>query len=230
MNTELLEPQAWQAIALTLRLALTSTAVLLLLMTPLAWWLSRRASWPRLALSSMLTLPLVLPPSVIGFYLLISMGPNGWLGMLSQQLGLGQLSFTFSGLVVGSVIYSLPFVLQPLQNAFESFDARNLEMAYTLQATPLDAFFTVVLPNIKSALWTAAILSFAHTIGEFGIVLMIGGNIPGQTQVVSTRIYNLVESMLYPQAHVLSLMMVCFSFLVLLSLKLLGHQGKRALL
>jgi molybdate transport system permease protein len=227
MNTELFDTQAWTAIGLTLRLAVMTTAILLLLVTPLAWWLSRVPSWPRVALSSLLTLPLVLPPSVIGFYLLVSMGPNGWLGMISNSLGFGQLSFTFSGLLIGSVIYSLPFALQPIQNAFESLDPRNLEMAYTLKAPPLDAFFSVIIPNIKPALWSAAILSFAHTIGEFGIVLMIGGNIPGQTQVVSTQIFNDVESMRYPQAHSLALLMVCFSFLTLLSLKFFGHRAKQ---
>jgi molybdate transport system permease protein len=227
MNIELFDHQAWLAILLTLRLALTTTTILLLLVTPMAWWLSQTPSWPRMTLSTVLTLPLVLPPSVIGFYLLISMGPNGWLGILSQSMGLGQLSFTFSGLVIGSVIYSLPFALQPIQNAFESLDPRNLEMAYTLKARPLDAFLNVIIPNIKPALWSAAILSFAHTIGEFGIVLMIGGNIPGQTQVVSTQIFNDVESMRYPQAHGLALLMVCFSFLTLLSLKFFGHRAQQ---
>ncbi len=227
MISELFDTQSLQAIAVTLKLAFMTSAILLVLVTPLAWWLSRSASWPRVALSALLTLPLVLPPSVIGFYLLLSMGPNGWLGVLSNSLGLGQLSFTFSGLVIGSVIYSLPFALQPIQNAFESLDPRHMEMAYTLRARPLDAFFSVIIPNIKPALWSAAILSFAHTIGEFGIVLMIGGNIPGQTQVVSTQIYNDVESMHYPQAHGLALLMVCFSFLTLLSLKFFGHRAQQ---
>jgi molybdate transport system permease protein len=226
MNITSFDSEAWQAIGLTLRLALSTTLILLLLVTPMAWWLSRTSSWTRMALSSFLTLPLVLPPSVIGFYLLISMGPNGWLGALCRGLGWGQLSFTFSGLVIGSVIYSLPFALQPIQNAFESLDPRNLEMAYTLKATPWDAFFSVTLPNIKPALWTAAILSFAHTIGEFGVVLMIGGNIPGQTQVISTQIYNDVESMRYFEAHRLALMMVCFSFLILLGLRFLSRPPK----
>ncbi|EGI77500.1 molybdate ABC transporter permease subunit [Hylemonella gracilis] len=208
----------WQAIRLTLELAALTTLLLLIVATPLAWWLARSPSPWRAPVSALVTLPLVLPPTVLGFYLLVLMGPNGWLGQLTQALGWGLLSFSFTGLLIGSVVFSLPFAVQPLQHAFESLGARPLEVAATLRARPLDAFFTVALPQAKGGVLTAAILSFAHTVGEFGVVLMIGGNIPGQTRVVSTQIYGHVEAMEYTQAHWLAGGMVLFSFAVLLVL------------
>ena len=218
------DPAALQAIWLTLKLATLTTLLLLLIATPLAWWLARTGSRWRAPLSALLTLPLVLPPSVLGFYLLLALGPHGPLGQLTQALGWGLLSFSFTGLLIGSVIFSLPFAVQPLQHAFEAQGQRPLEVAATLRARPLDAFFTVALPQARTGLVTAAILSFAHTVGEFGVVLMIGGNIPGQTRVVSTLIYGHVEAMEYAQAHWLAGAMVLFSFVVLLSLALLKRQ------
>lgn len=208
----------WQAIQLTFELAALTTLLLLLVATPLAWWLARSSSRWRAPVSAFVTLPLVLPPTVLGFYLLVTMGPNGWLGQITQALGWGLLSFSFTGLLIGSIVFSLPFAVQPLQHAFEALGARPLEVAATLRARPLDAFFSVALPQAKGGLLTAAILSFAHTVGEFGVVLMIGGNIPGQTRVVSTQIYGHVEAMEYTQAHWLAGGMVLFSFLVLLAL------------
>ncbi len=222
-------PQALQAVWLTLELAALTTVLLLLLATPLAWWLAQTASRWRAPVSALVTLPLVLPPSVLGFYLLVAMGPQGPLGQLTQSLGWGLLSFTFTGLLIGSIVYSLPFAVQPLQHAFESLGSRPLEVAATLRARPLDAFFTVALPQARAGLLTAAILSFAHTVGEFGVVLMIGGNIPGQTRVVSTQIYGHVEAMEYAQAHWLAGGMVVFSFVVLLSLALLRRRSTRVL-
>jgi len=175
------------------------------------------------------TLPLVLPPSVLGFYLLVAMGPAGPLGQFTQAMDWGLLSFTFTGLVIGSVVFSMPFAVQPLQHAFESMGRRPMEVAATLRASPVDAFFTVALPQARTGLLTAAILSFAHTVGEFGVVLMIGGNIPGKTRVVSTQIYGHVEAMEYAQAHWLAGGMVLFSFVVLLCLALLKNRGSRVL-
>jgi molybdate transport system permease protein len=217
----LIDEQAWQAIALTLQLAGLTTVLLLILATPLAWWLAHTRSRWRAAVSALATLPLVLPPTVLGFYLLVALGPQGPLGKLTQALGLGVLSFTFSGLLIGSVVFSLPFALQPIQNAFEAQGKRPMEVAATLGASPLDAFFSVALPQARAGLLTAAVLAFAHTVGEFGVVLMIGGNIPGQTSVVSTLIYGHVEAMDYAQAHALAAGMLAFSFLVLLALALL---------
>lgn len=217
--------QAWPAIGLTLQLAATSTALLLILATPLAWWLSRTRSVWRAPISAVLTLPLVLPPTVLGFYLLVLMGPEGPLGQLTQALGWGVLSFTFSGLVIGAIIFSLPFAVQPIQHAFEAMGTRPMEVAATLGAKPLDAFVHVALPLAKPGLLTAAILSFAHTVGEFGVVLMIGGNIPGQTRVISTQIYGHVEAMEYAQAHALAAGMLVFSFAVLMLLALLRGRG-----
>lgn len=219
------DPHAWQAIRLTLELATLTTLLLLLIATPLAWWLSQTHSRWRAPISAVLTLPLVLPPTVLGFYLLVLMGPEGPLGQLTQALGWGTLSFTFAGLVIGSIIFSLPFAVQPIQHAFEAIGTRPLEVAATLRASPLDAFFSVALPLARPGLLTAAILSFAHTVGEFGVVLMIGGNIPGKTQVLSTQIYGHVEAMEYVQAHWLAGGMVVFSFGVLLCLALLRRKG-----
>ncbi|MFV3308315.1 molybdate ABC transporter permease subunit [Pseudomonas sp. NY15181] len=213
-----LTQEDFQAIRLTLELAALSTAILLLIGTPIAWWLARTRSWLKGPLGAVVALPLVLPPTVIGFYLLITLGPNGFIGQFTESLGLGRLPFTFAGLVVGSVFYSLPFVVQPLQNAFEAIGDRPLEAAATLRASPLDTFFSVVLPLARPGFITASILGFAHTVGEFGVVLMIGGNIPGKTRVVSVQIFDHVEAMEYAQAHWLAGGMVVFSFLVLLAL------------
>ncbi len=218
-----------QAIALTLKLASLTTVLLLLLATPLAWWLAHSRSRLAAVVGAVATLPLVLPPTVLGFYLLVALGPQGWGGQLTQSLGLGLLPFTFSGLVVASVIYSLPFAVQPLQRAFEAMGQRPMEVAATLRASPVDAFFHVALPLARPGLLTAAILSFAHTVGEFGVVLMIGGNIPEQTRVVSTQIYGHVEALAYTQAHWLSAGMVVFSFVVLVTLGLVERRAKRGL-
>ena len=206
------------AILLTARLALVTTVLLLLIATPIAWWLARGRSNLRTVIGAIVTLPLVLPPAVIGFYLLVLLGPDGPLGRLTQQLGLGLLPFTFSGLVVASVIYSMPFVVQPIQQAFAAMGERPMEAAATLRASPLNAFLTVALPLARPGFITAAVLGFAHTVGEFGVVLMIGGNIPGKTQVLSMAIYNHVEALEYQSAHWLAGGMLCFSFVVLLLL------------
>ena len=219
----------WQAIALTLRLASLTTLILLVLSCPLAWWLAHTRSRWRTVVSALVTLPLVLPPTVLGFYLLLLMGPHGPLGQLTLGLGWGVLSFSFTGLLLGSVVFSLPFAVQPLQYAFEAIGSRPIEVAATLHARPLDAFFSVALPLARPGLITAGVLSFAHTVGEFGMVLMLGGNIPGQTRVVSTQIYGHVEAMAYTQAHWLAGSMVVFSFVTLLGLGLLRRRGARVL-
>ena len=225
-----LSSEALQAIGLTLRLAGLTTLILLVLSTPLAWWLATSSSRWRAPVNALVTLPLVLPPTVIGFYLLLALGPQGWLGQLSASLGLGSLSFTFAGLVIGSIFFSLPFAVQPLQYAFETVGKRPMEVAATLRASPWVAFFTVALPLARPGFVTAVILVFAHTVGEFGVVLMIGGNIPGQTRVVSTQLYGLVEAMQYQQAHWLAGGMVAFSFAVLLFLTLLKRNKAQKLL
>ncbi|MCG8671892.1 MAG: molybdate ABC transporter permease subunit [Pseudomonadales bacterium] len=204
------------AIVLTIKLATVVTVLLILIGTPIAWWLARTKSWLKGPVGALVALPLVLPPTVLGFYLLIAMGPNGPVGSLTQSLGLGLLPFTFAGLVIASLFYSLPFVVQPIQNAFESIGDQPLEVAATLGAGPWDRFFSVVVPLAKPGFIAAAILGFAHTVGEFGVVLMIGGNIPDETRVVSVQIYDHVEALQYTQAHWLSGAMVLFSFLVLL--------------
>ncbi|MBF0460216.1 MAG: molybdate ABC transporter permease subunit [Magnetococcales bacterium] len=223
----MLEPADWTAIWLTLRLATITTLILLLLGTPVAWWLARTRSRWKGPLVALVALPIVLPPTVLGFYLLLFMGPEGPLGQLTRFLGLGLLPFTFWGLVVASSFYSLPFVVQPIQNAFEAIGERPLEAAATLRASPLDTFFSVVVPLARPGYLTATVMGFAHTIGEFGVVLMIGGNIPGQTRVVSVQIFDHVESMAYPQAHGLAASMVVFAFLVLLVLYTLNPTGRR---
>lgn len=217
-----------QAIGLTLRLASTVTVLLLLLGTPLAWWLARTSSWLKAPIGALVALPLVLPPTVLGFYLLVAMGPNGPLGQLTQSLGLGSLAFSFWGLVVGSIFYSLPFVVQPIQNSIEAMGARPLEIAATLGAGPVDRFFTVVVPLAKGGIITAAVLGFAHTIGEFGVVLMIGGNIPGETRVLSVQIYDHVEALEYGRAHWLAAGMLVFSFLTLLTLYVFQGRKRRS--
>ena len=217
----------WGAIRLTLELATVTTVLLLLVGTPIAWWLARTLSVWKAPVRAVVALPLVLPPTVIGFYLLVVMGPNGPVGHLTQSLGLGVLPFTFHGLVVASVFYSMPFVVQPLQNAFEAIGDRPLEAAATLRASPLDSFFSVVLPLARPGYLTATVLGFAHTVGEFGVVLMIGGNIPGKTRVVSVQIYDHVEALEYTQAHWLSAGMLLFSFIVLLVLYTPRPEGRR---
>lgn len=206
------------AIWLTLKLATVVTLILLVVGTPIAWWLARTRSGWKGPVGAVVALPLVLPPTVLGFYLLLAMGPNGPVGQFTQYMGWGLLPFSFAGLVIASVFYSLPFVVQPLQNAFEAIGDRPLEVAASLRASPLDTFFSVVLPLARPGFITASILGFAHTVGEFGVVLMIGGNIPDKTRVVSVQIYDHVEAMEYTQAHWLSAGMVVFSFLVLLAL------------
>ena len=217
-----LTPDDWSAIRLTLELASIVTLLLLIIGTPIAWWLARSRSRWRGAVGAVVSLPIVLPPTVLGFYLLVAMGPQGPVGQLTEALGLGRLPFTFAGLVVASLIYSLPFVVQPIQNAFMAMGERPLEVAATLRASPLETFFTVALPLARPGFVTAAILGFAHTVGEFGVVLMIGGNIPDQTRVISMQIYNHVEALEYGQAHGLSAGLLVFSFVVLLGLNLIG--------
>ncbi len=216
------------AILLTLQLSAVTTVILLVIGTIIAWWLARTRSRWKGPVGAVVALPLVLPPTVLGFYLLITLGPNGPVGQFTQAIGLGLLPFTFAGLVVGSVIYSLPFVVQPLQNAFEAIGERPLEAAATLRSSPLDRFFTVVLPMAKSGYLSAAVLGFAHTMGEFGVVLMLGGNIPGKTRVISVQIYNHVEALEYAQAHRLAGGMLLFSFLVLLAMYTLNPTGRRS--
>jgi molybdate transport system permease protein len=225
----MLSADDFAAIALTLKLAFVTTALLLLIATPLAWWLARsRTRWAAVV-GAVCALPLVLPPTVLGFYLLVAMGPHGPVGQVTQALGIGLLPFTFTGLVVASILYSMPFAVQPLQHAFEAIGSRPMEVAATLRASPLDAFFTVALPLAKPGFLTAAILSFAHTIGEFGVVLMIGGNVPGQTRVVSTQIFGHVEALQLREAHALAGAMLVFSFAVLLAVNALQRRSARVL-
>ncbi len=218
----------WQAIGLTLQVAALTTALLLVLGVPLAWWLARTRSWLKTPVATLVALPMVLPPSVLGFYLLVAMGPHGPVGQWTQSLGLGVLPFTFSGLVVGSALYSLPFMVQPVHHAFEAMGTRPLEVAATLRASPLDTFFSVVLPLCKPGLVTGTIMAFAHTVGEFGVVLMVGGNIPGVTRVVSVQMYDHVEALEYPEAHRLAAVMLVFSFAVLLALHAYQQRARRA--
>lgn len=215
------------AIGLTLRLAGLSTLLLLILGTPLAWWLARTRSPLKGAVGAVVALPLVLPPTVIGFYLLLLLGPNGPAGRFTIWLGIGTLPFTFAGLVVASVLYSLPFVVQPLVNSFTAIPERLLEAAASLRARPLDAFFSVAVPLARPGFLTATVLGFAHTLGEFGVVLMIGGNIPRETRVISVQIYDYVEALEYGQAHWLAGAMLLFSFCVLFALYSINPPGKR---
>lgn len=212
------DQQDLASVWLTLRLAATTTILLLLIGTPIAWWLSRTRSWLKGPVGALVALPLVLPPTVLGFYLLVAMGPNGPVGTATQALGIGLLPFTFTGLVIGSLLYSLPFVVQPLENAFQAIGERPLEVAATLRASPLDRFATVALPLARRGFVTAIVLGFAHTVGEFGVVLMIGGNIPGATRVLSVALFDHVEALEYPQAHALAAALLLFSFLVLLTI------------
>jgi molybdate transport system permease protein len=215
-----LEPEALQALWLTAKVSAVVTFILLLLGTPIAWWLARTQSRLKAPIAAIVALPLVLPPTVLGFYLLLAMGPHGFAGRLTESLGLGLLPFTFWGLVVASAFYSLPFMVQPLQSAFESIGRRPLEVAATLRATPLDAFFSVVVPMALPGFLTASVMSFAHTVGEFGVVLMIGGNLAGETRVASVQIYDYVEAMQYEHAHAMAAVLIGFSFIVLLVLHL----------
>jgi len=206
------------ALSVTLKLALISTAILLLAGTPLAWWLANTRSRLKIVIDAVVALPLILPPTVMGFYLLIALGPNGPLGRLMQSMGGESLAFTFTGLVIGSVVYSLPFVVQPLQDAFTTIGRRPIEVAATLRAGPLDRFFSIAVPLARHGYLSALVLGFAHTVGEFGVVLMIGGSIPGETRVLSIAIYDHVESLQYGQAHMLSGALLLLSFLLLLML------------
>ncbi|MFK5893955.1 MAG: molybdate ABC transporter permease subunit [Pseudomonadota bacterium] len=212
------------ALIITVKLAALTTVILLLIGTPLAWWLSRTRWRFKFILEAIIALPLVLPPTVLGFYLLISLGPNGPLGSLMKWLGGQPLAFTFTGLVIGSVLYTMPFVIQPLQNAFSAIGNRPLEVAATLRASPLDCFFTVVVPLARPGFLTATVLGFAHTVGEFGVVLMIGGNIPGQTQVLSIAIYDHVEVLEYGHAHWLSGGLLLVSFFMLMAVYALNRR------
>ena len=221
-----MEDISLEPVWLSLELAVVTTVVLLALSAPLAWWLARSKSAWCAPVGAVVTLPLVLPPSVMGFYILVALGPHGPLGQFTQSMGWGLLTFTFPGLVIGSLVYSLPFAVQPLQGAFEALGDRPMEVAATLGAKPIDAFFSVVLPLVRPGVFTATVLTFAHTIGEFGVVLMIGGNIPGKTQVVSTEIYTFVEAMEYEKAHILAGGMLVFSFVVLLALSFLNRRAK----
>ncbi len=214
------------ALFITLKLAGITTLILLIIGIPFAWWLARSRWRFKFIIEAVVALPLVLPPTVLGFYLLITLGPHGVLGSLMQSLGGKPLAFTFTGLVIGSVIYSMPFVVQPLQAAFTTIGNRPLEVAATLRASPIDRFFTVALPLARSGLLTAAVLGFAHTIGEFGVVLMIGGNIPGETQVVSIAIYEHVESLEYQNAHWLSGGLLVLSFVLLLTVYAFNRRFK----
>ncbi len=220
----MLSPSDLDTLFLTLKLASLATLIMLLIGTPLAWWLSRTQSVWKGVINAIVALPLVLPPTVLGFYLLLAMGPHGAIGQLTRWLGIGGLPFTFSGLVLASVLYSLPFVVQPLQTAFAAIDQRWLDTAATLRASRLDSFFSVILPLAKHGFLSASVLGFAHTVGEFGVVLMVGGNIPDQTRVVSVQIYNHVEALEYSQAHGLAAVLLVFSFSVLLVLYSVNHK------
>lgn len=227
----MLDASGWAAVRLTLQLAALTTAILVVLVTPLAWWIARGRSrlhrWLAVPARSLITLPLVLPPTVLGFYLLVAMGSSGPLGRLTQALGWGTLAFTFTGLLIGSVIYSLPFVAQSIIDAFESLGERPLEAAATLRAGPLDAFWHVALPMARQGYLTGSVLGFAHTLGEFGVVLMIGGNIPRQTRTISVQVFDSVEALEYTQAHWLSAGMLAFAFAVLLALHFVQARSKR---
>ena len=221
----MLHADDWAAIFLTAKLSILATLILFSLGTPLAWWLAHTHSRFKNLIAAIVGVPLVLPPSVIGFYLLMAMGPKGPVGIVTEFLGLGTLPFTFPGLVVASVIYSLPFMVQPLQAGFESSNHSMLDAAATLGASPLDRFFTVALPMALPSFVVAGVMTFTHTIGEFGVVLMIGGNIPGISRVVSVQIYDHVEAFQYARAHHLSLFLLLFSFCVLFLMQRIRNRG-----
>ena len=223
----MLSPEIWTAVRLTIELAALTTIILIVVGTPVAWWLARsRARWKE-AIAAVVALPLVLPPTVLGFYLLVTLGPSGPGGALAGLWGARTMAFTFEGLVIGSVVYSLPFVVQPIRNAFEAFGDRPLEVAATLRATPWRAFWTVAVPLARPGFLTGAVLGFAHTVGEFGVVLMIGGNIPGETKVLSVAIYDFVETLRWREANILAAGMVVFAFLVILSMMLIDKRMRR---
>ena len=219
--------ELWPPIRLTLELAALVTALLLIVGTPIAWWLARSKSVWKEVIAAVVALPLVLPPTVLGFYLLILLGPDGPGGWIANLWGARTLAFTFEGLVIGSVFYSMPFVVQPIRNAFEAFGERPLEVAATLRASPRDAFFSVALPQARPGLMTGAVLGFAHTVGEFGVVLMIGGNIPDRTKVLSVAIYDYVESLQWTQANILAAGMLVFSFAVILTMMIIEKRIAR---
>lgn len=216
--------EIWPPVRLTLELAATTTFVLLIIATPIAWWLARSASRWKEAVAAVVALPLVLPPTVLGFYLLVALGPQGPGGWIAGLFGSRSLAFTFEGLVIGSVFYSMPFVVQPIRNAFEAFGDRPLEVAATLRASPWDAFWSVAVPLARPGFVTGAVLGFAHTVGEFGVVLMIGGSIPGETRVLSVAIYEYVETLQWTHAHLLSGGMLLFAFIVILVMMLLQKK------
>lgn len=218
----------WSPVRLTLELAAITTIVLLVIGTPIAWWLARSKWRWKEAVAAVLALPLVLPPTVLGFYLLLALGPYGPGGWIGSIVGLRSLAFTFEGLVIGSVVYSMPFVVQPIRNGFEAFGDRPLEVAATLRASPWDSFWSVAVPLARPGFLTGAVLGFAHTVGEFGVVLMIGGNIPGETKVLSVAIYDYVETLQWAQAHILAAGMLAFSFIVILSVMVLEKRLGRA--
>jgi molybdate ABC transporter permease protein len=225
-----LTPENLQAIWLTVKVAALTTLILLILGTPLAWWLARSRNWLAKPVGALVSLPLVLPPSVLGFYLLVGLGPNSPLGQSMAAWGLPSLPFTFTGLVVASVVYSMPFMVQPLMNSMQALGTRPLEVAASLRASPMDTFFRVVLPMCRPGMVTGCIMSFAHTVGEFGVVLMIGGNIPGVTRVVSVQIFDHVEALEYADAHRLAAVMLIFSFVVLVGLQIYNsHQAERGM-
>ncbi len=223
-----LSPEIWTAVQLTIELAALTTAILLVVGTPVAWWLARSRAWWKEAVAAIVALPLVLPPTVLGFYLLVTLGPSGPGGALAALWGARTLAFTFEGLVIGSVVYSLPFVVQPIRNAFEAMGDRPLEVAATLRASPARAFWTVAVPLARPGFLTGAVLGFAHTVGEFGVVLMIGGNVPGETKVLSVAIYDFVETLRWREANILAGGMVVFAFAVILAMTLIEKRMRRA--
>lgn len=220
--------EVWVAVRLTIELAALTTAILLVVGTPVAWWLARSQAWWKEGIAAIVALPLVLPPTVLGFYLLVALGPSGPGGALAGLWGARTLAFSFEGLVIGSVVYSLPFVVQPIRNAFEAMGTRPMEVAATLRASPRRAFWTVAIPLARPGFLTAAVLGFAHTVGEFGVVLMIGGNIPGETKVLSVAIYDFVETLRWREANILAGGMVVFAFAVILAMTLIEKRMRRS--
>ncbi len=223
-----LPPDLWQSVWLTIELAAITTGILLVVATPLAWWLARSNAWWTEAIATVIALPLVLPPTVLGFYLLVTLGPNGPGGRIAGLWGGRTLAFTFEGLVIGSVLYSMPFVVQPIRNAFAAIGDRPLEVAATLRASPRRTFWTVAVPQARPGFLTGAVLGFAHTVGEFGLVLMIGGNIPGRTKVLSVAIFDYVEASRWREAKILAGGMVIFAFAVILTMTLIEKRGAGA--
>lgn len=222
-----LSPEIWTAVRLTIELAATTTAILLVVGTPIAWWLARSRSPLKEVAATIVAMPLVLPPTALGFYLLLALGPDGPGGALAGLWGARTLAFTFTGLVIGSVVYSLPFVVQPIRNAFEAMGERPMEVAATLRASPTRAFWTVAIPLARPGFLTGAVLGFAHTVGEFGVVLMVGGNIPGQTRVLSVAIYDYVETLRWREAHLIAAGMIVFAFTVILAMTLIEKRLRR---